>query len=418
MSWRISQQPPFVLVNVVPYALLALAVAILLIAEDWAGASPLLDLGLCALAAGWMLGMYGLRPGWRDRPRIMAVFVAGLLVITGVLVARHPVFGLFTPAAYIYSFTALPWPWRLLGVAGAAVLAGTAQASGIPRTDALGVSMHVIIVVFNLALMCACAWALWLAEREEERREQLLGELNRTNRLLQASLADNAGLHAQLLAQAREAGVLDERRRMAREIHDTLAQGLTGIIAQLQAAEQTHEVPAPWRRPFDAVTNLARESLAEARRSVDALRPEPLRTARLSDALADVAGRWSKLHGLPVRVTTTGTVRPMTPEAEFALLRTAQEALANVARHAHATRVGVTLSYLEHEVALDVRDDGKGFDPAAPGTGPATTGGGLGLTIMRQRVEGLSGTLRIESEPGAGTGISACLPTPPPGSHA
>ncbi|MGI5274406.1 sensor histidine kinase [Nonomuraea sp. CA-218870] len=425
MSGKTAPQPPFLLVTVVPYALLGLLVVILLIVEDWAGGALLVDLGLCALAAAWMLGMFTLRPGWWDRPGIMGVFVAGLLVITTVLVARHPLFGLFTPAAYIYSFAVLRWPWRLLGVAAAAVPAGLAQASGIPRTEVLGLTMHVTIVAFNMALMCACAWVLRIAEKEEERREQTVEELSLTNRLLEASLAENAGLHAQLLAQAREAGVLDERQRMAREIHDTLAQGLTGIIAQLQAAEQMHEVPAPWRRPFDAVKNLAGESLAEARRSVDALRPEPLRTARLSDALADVADRWSKLHGLAVQVTTTGTVRPMTPEAEFTLLRTAQEALANVARHAHATRVGVTLSYLEHEVALDVRDDGVGFDPAGLDAGPATTGGsqaasrggGLGLTIMRQRVEALSGSLRIESDPGAGTGISACLPTLPSGSH-
>jgi signal transduction histidine kinase len=407
LSRKISQQPPFLLVNVVPYALLAVPVAILMIVEDWAGSSPLIDLGLCGLAAAWMLGLFTLRPGWWDRPRIMGVFVAGLLVITAVLVVRHPAFGLFTPAAYIYSFTVLRWPWRLLGVAAAAVLAGTAQASSIPRTDAFGLTMYAVIVSFNIAMMCACAWVLRFAEKEEERREQALEELSRTNRLLEASLAENAGLHAQLLAQAREAGVLDERRRMAREIHDTLAQGLTGIIAQLQAAEQMHEVPAPWHRPFDAVKNLARESLTEARRSVDALRPEPLRTARLSDALADVAGRWSKLHGVPVQVTTTGTARPMPPEAEFALLRTAQEGLANVARHAGASRVGVTLSYLEQDVALDVRDDGKGFDLAS------LEAGGLGLTIMRQRVEGLSGSLRVESEPGAGAGISACVPCPP-----
>jgi signal transduction histidine kinase len=426
LSRKISPRPPFLLVNVVPYALLVLLGAILMIVEDWAGGSLLIDLALCALAAVWMLGMFTLRPGWWDRPRIMGAFVAGLLVITAVLVARHPAFGLFTPAAYIYSFTVLPWPWRLLGVAATAVLAGTAQASGIPKTDALGLAMYVIIVAFNIAMLCGCAWVLRLAEKEEERREQTLAELSRTNRLLEASLAENAGLHAQLLAQAREAGVLDERQRMAREIHDTLAQGLTGIIAQLQAAEQMHEVPAPWVRPFDAVKNLARESLSEARRSVDALRPEPLQSARLSDALADVADRWSRLHGLAVRVTTTGTVRTMTPEAEFALLRTAQEALANVAKHAHATRVGVTLSYLEHEVALDVRDDGQGFDPAGLEAGTAANGGsrqpssgsGFGLTIMRQRVERLSGTLRIESEPGAGTGISACVPTPPAGSPA
>jgi signal transduction histidine kinase len=412
LSRKISHRPPFLLVNVVPYTLLALPVAILAIVEGWAGGSLLIDLGLCGLAAAWMLGMFTLRPGWWDRPRIMGVFVAGLIVITALLVARHPAFGLFTPAPYIYSFTVLRWPWRLLGVTATAVLAATAQASGIPKTDAFGLTMYAVIIAFNIAMMCACAWVLRLAEKEEERRERTLEELGRTNRLLEASLAENAGLHAQLLAQAREAGVLDERQRMAREIHDTLAQGLTGIIAQLQAAEQMHEVPAPWRRPFDAVKNLARESLTEARRSVDALRPEPLRTARLSDALADVADRWSKLHGLPVQVTTTGTARPMTPEAEFALLRTAQEALANVAKHAGASRVGVTLSYLEQEVALDVRDDGKGFDLASLETG------GFGLTIMRQRVEELSGSLRVESEPGAGAGISACVPSPLTGSGA
>ena len=103
---------------------------------------------------------------------------------------------------------------------------------------------------------------------------------------------------------------------------------------------------------------------------MEALRPEPLETGRLSEALADVAGRWSALHQIPVQVTTTGTARPMPHQAEFALLRTAQEALANVARHAQATRVGVTLSYMEHEVALDVRDDGRGFDLAQPCAAP------------------------------------------------
>ena len=163
--------------------------------------------------------------------------------------------------------------------------------------------------------------------------------------------------------------MLDERQRMAREIHDTLAQGLTGIVTQLQAAERATERspadPAGLRRHLAAATRLARDSLTEARRSVDALRPEPLEGCRLSEALVGVAERWSALNVIPVRVTTTGAARPIDPEAEFALLRAAQEALANVARHAHATRVGLTLSYMENVVALDVRDDGVGFDPAA-----------------------------------------------------
>ena len=226
--------------------------------------------------------------------------------------------------------------------------------------------------------------------------------MREANQRLEATLAENAGLHEQLVTQAREAGILDERQRMAREIHDTLAQGLTGIITQLQAAEQASDDPAGWRRHFEAATRLARESLSEARRSVDALRPEPLETGRLPAALADVAGRWSALHGITVQVTTTGTARPVPAEAEVVLLRTAQEGLANVARHAQATNAWVTLSYMEQEVALDVRDDGRGFEPAQAD--------GFGLVAMRQRVEGLSGTLQIESEPGAGTAISACVP--------
>ncbi|SDJ00379.1 sensor histidine kinase [Nonomuraea jiangxiensis] len=420
------EQPPFLLVTAVPYTLLAALVGFKVMRGPSADDSLLVDLGLCGLAAAWMLGMFTLRPAWWERPRIMAVFFTGLLVITAILVIRDPMFGLFTPAPYIYAFAVLPWPWRLPSVAAVAVLAGIAQASTVDVTTALGLTLHLTIVVANVGLMGVTAWVLRLVEQEREQREQALAELSRTNRVLEATLAENAGLHAQLLAHAREAGVLEERQRMAREIHDTLAQGLTGIIAQLQAAEQMHDVPAQWRRPFDAVKRLARESLSEARRSVDALRPEPLETSRLNDALADVADRWSKLHGLAVQVTTTGTVRAMTPEVEFALLRTAQEALANVAKHAHATRVGVTLSYLEHEVALDVRDDGRGFDPvsleagtAANGSpGPSSRGGGFGLSIMRQRVEGLSGSLRIESAPGAGTGISACVPFLPAGSHA
>ncbi|HET6192339.1 MAG TPA: ATP-binding protein [Trebonia sp.] len=106
-------------------------------------------------------------------------------------------------------------------------------------------------------------------------------------------------------------------------------------------------------------------------------------------------------------------MRPLPPEAESALLRTAQEALANVAKHAAATRVGVTLSYMDDEVVLDVRDDGRGFQPErAPGTPEPSAG--FGLVAMRQRIEGARGTLDIEAEPGQGTAISARVPAAPP----
>jgi DNA-binding NarL/FixJ family response regulator/anti-sigma regulatory factor (Ser/Thr protein kinase) len=116
-----------------------------------------------------------------------------------------------------------------------------------------------------------------------------------------------------------------------------------------------------------------------------------------------VVERWSDLHEVRAEVTTTGTARPLHPEVEVALLRTAQEALANVAKHAKASRVMLTLSFLADLVTLDIRDDGVGFDPEEVRRGDD---GGFGLTVMRQRVGRLAGTLEIESEPGAGTAVS------------
>ncbi|WP_329252138.1 sensor histidine kinase [Actinoallomurus sp. NBC_01490] len=405
------EQWPLV-VAVAPYLLLAILTAIT-VAEKHSSGGLTVDLVLCGLAALWMLCMVTLRPAWRESPPAMAVFFTVLMAIMTVLVVRDPWWGFFAPAGYLYAFRLILWPWQLLGVAVVAALAGTAQASAIGKTTLLGFVVYLAVVAANTLPMCGFAWFARRSREQNDQREQALREAREANRRLEASLAENAGLHERLVAQARETGIMDERQRMAREIHDTLAQGLTGIITQLQAAEQAEDDTADWRRHVTAATRLARESLTEARRSVHALRPEPLETARLSEALTGVAGRWSALHGLAVEVTTTGTARPMEREVEVALLRTAQEALANVARHARATRVGVTLSYMENEVALDVRDDGCGFDPAKM-TGERTeTGGGFGLVAMRQRIEGLSGTLQVESEPGAGTGISACVPAGP-----
>jgi signal transduction histidine kinase len=256
-------------------------------------------------------------------------------------------------------------------------------------------------------------------------------------------MAENTGLQAQLLIQAREAGAGDERQRMAREIHDTLAQGLTGIITQLEAAQQTSKDAERERRIGNA-KRLARDSLAEARRSVQALRPQALENSRLPEALADEVARWSATSSVPGEVETTGDVRALHPEVEVTLLRVAQEALANVAKHAGASRAAVTLSYMEDVVSLDVRDDGAGFALSAPPNGSSTNGssangsstngnstngnsgygnsanrsqasGGFGLIAMRQRVSRLAGQLEIESEPGAGTAVSASLPAIPLG---
>ncbi|WP_201776819.1 sensor histidine kinase [Streptacidiphilus anmyonensis] len=402
--------------TVMPYLLLALLTAVTAVSRT--GGSRVADLTLCAAAAAWMLAFFTLRPAWRERPRLMAVFFAVLIGIAAVLVLRDPWFGFFTPALYVYAFRVVPWPWEPVAVGAVAAVAGTAQAYGVGKGTPLGAAEYLAILLANIVPMCGFSWFAQRSNRYQEERERALAEISEANRRLEASLAENAALHEQLLAGAREAGVQDERRRMAREIHDTLAQGFTGVIAQLRAAEQAAEgadaaAPAVWHRHVDAAARLAKESLTEARRSVHALRPEPLRTARLGEALTGVTERWTALSGTPVRVSTTGTPRPLPPETELALLRTAQEALANVAKHARARQVALTLSYLEAEVALDVVDDGTGFDPARAAVAAPRTDGGFGLVGMRERIESVAGTLQIESEPGSGTGISARVPAGP-----
>ncbi|MFE0019643.1 sensor histidine kinase [Amycolatopsis sp. NPDC059021] len=409
-----GQQLKRPVITVMPYALLAALMVFTVAVRKSAPDALMVDLVLGALCAAWMLGMFTLRPGWRHRPAVMAVFVGVLTVLTLILSIDAPWFGVFTPALYIYAFRLLPWPGQLPGVAAVAVVAGTAQAYAVDKTTFTGWLVYACVVLANALPLCLFAWFAWRAELQNEERKRALAELARANRRLEASAAENAELQEQLLVQAREAGVVGERQRMAREIHDTLAQGLTGIITQLQAAEHAGDDPEGWRGHVRTATGLARESLSEARRSVHELRPAPLQAAVLGEAVAEVAERWSALHGIPVRVTTTGRARPMRPEAEFALLRTAQEALANVAKHAGATRVGVTLSYLDTEVALDVRDDGRGFDQAGGGV---RADGGFGLVAMRERIEGLAGTVRIESEQGEGTAVSASVPAEPAGAH-
>jgi signal transduction histidine kinase len=389
----------------------------------------LLDVVLAMAAAGWMLWMFTLHPAWRSRPPLMTVFFAVLVVLMAALVITDPWFGFFSFTAYFFVYVLSAGLLRVLGVVVVAVITATSQSGGLPKHTPSAIALYAVIVLVNICVAGGITWFGWVSEEQHNRRKQMVAELAEMNQKLETTLAENAGLHRQLLTQAREAGILDERQRLAREIHDTLAQGLTGIITQLEAADKPGASAGDRDRHLTAARRLARDSLSEARRSVDAMRPEQLEGAGLPEALANVTRQWSELTGVRAEVTTTGTPQPMRPEAESALLRTAQEALANVARHAAATRVGLTLSYMGDEVALDVRDDGAGFDvrgrqPAAAGApllpprakanGTARAGGGFGLTAMRQRVEGLAGTLEIESEPGAGTAVCARIPALPP----
>jgi signal transduction histidine kinase len=372
---------------------------------------PKRDLGTTAavtiVTALWIAWWVDLHPAWRSRRGLMLTFLVGLLALNVLLVMCSPLFGVFTWTGYIFLGYAVPGRWQLAGTLPVAAINAMSQIGGwetIADEDD-GYVIYLAVLLCNLLIASTMTWVTLRDERLADTRVRRIDQLAEANAKLAAALQENAGLHAQLLVQAHEAGVHNERQRMAGEIHDVLAQGLTGIVTQLEAAE-AH--PGERDRHLAAAKRLARESLTEARRSVQALRPQQLDAARLPEALDEVLRGWSELHDVRADLTTTGVARPLLPEIETTLLRTAQEALANVAKHAAAGRVGMTLSYMEDVVTLDVRDDGAGFDPDAPHE--VTEEGGFGLRAMRERLSRIAGTLEVESEPGGGTAISACVP--------
>jgi two-component system NarL family sensor kinase len=214
---------------------------------------------------------------------------------------------------------------------------------------------------------------------------------------------------ARLFERSAEAGAAEERNRIAREIHDTLAQGLAGIALQLEAAEALLEAGSPPDRVADAVRRAldeTRQSLDEARRSVLDLRATPLEDASLADAVRTLSAAWSRTHGIPVEVH--GTVdMPLAARIEVGLYRIAQESLTNIARHAASNGVVITLSADASRVRLVVQDDGRGFDPAA------VLPGRFGLSGMSERARLLGGSLRVESEPESGTRVLAEVPLGP-----
>jgi signal transduction histidine kinase len=394
-----------------PYLTLAGSTAMVVVAGDVGlPRAPLgITLAVVAVAAAWMLWFITLHPQWADRRRLMGGFFAGLVVLLAALIACSPLFGFFVWSGYLFVIQTLRGRWAVAGATAVAVVSAVSQVGGFPVLRYPGVlPVFGIVLLFNIGVATTMTYLASAANAQTDRRRQMITQLAEANAKLANAMRENAGLHAQLLTQAREAGVLDERQRMAGEIHDILAQGLTGIVTQLEAADQAADRPADWQRHLGQAKQLARDSLTEARRSVQALSPQPLAEAGLPDALADVVDGWSTMNGVTAELITTGTAQRLLPEIETTLLRTAQEALANVARHAAASRVALTLSYMEDLVTLDVRDDGLGFDPAAQR--PAGADGGFGLAAMRERVHRIAGTLEVESEPGSGTAISACVP--------
>ncbi len=213
---------------------------------------------------------------------------------------------------------------------------------------------------------------------------------------------ENARLHE----QGRVLAVAEERNRMAREIHDTLAQGFTGIILQLQVAESLLDGEEPAARErLSRAQELARSSLREARRSVWNLRPSSLQGRSLAEALAVHLNEWGDHTGIEAQFYVEGAPRLLAPETEETLLRVAQEALNNTYKHAAAQRVEVTLIIEPTAVRLAICDDGAGIG----GIHERGEGSGFGLVSMRERITRLNGSFDIASGPGQGTCVRATI---------
>ena len=358
-----------------------------------AGELPIVVVVAAAMVAGYT-AFFILRRPWTHSPPMVAAYLVAMSAGWAILLRQSPTYFWLQPALFSQVFFMLPARWTvilpaLFGVAAVGVQFDYA-ASTEPFPDRLlGVAMSLGITA---AVGLFGVWVGTIIEESEERHD-LIEQLEETRR--------------ELAERERMAGIQAERQRLARELHDTVAQDLTAIIMQLRAAaaaERADEAEA-YR---EAAERIAEAGLAEARRIVWALRPSTLETAGLVEALGRIVGEWRPHDGVRARLTVTGSVRPLHPELEVTLVRAVQEGLANVAQHARARSVEVVLAYLDDTVSLTLHDDGIGFE-GAPDAHPS---GGLGLLGMRERAEQLGGSVAIESRPGHGTTIGIHLPVP------
>ncbi|MFD5144516.1 sensor histidine kinase [Streptomyces sp. NPDC058401] len=368
----------------------ALLFGLLALAAGRAVADSAPDAGWVVAACALLAAVYlaGVRtPAVHRSARAGAVWLAGLCAAWAALLVVSPDGLWIAFPLYFLELHLLRLRWGVAAVAATAAAAiggflahSSAVTPGAFLGPLLGGAVAVATVLGYQALY-----------RESERRRELIEELITTR--------------AELAAAERSAGILAERERLAREIHDTLAQGLSSIQLLLRAAERSLPEGSAALPHIGRAREAAQENLAEARRFVRALTPPDLEHGSLPAALERLC---SGAPGPRVRFSLSGTARPLPTPYEVALLRIAQSALANVVRHAEAGRAEITLTFMDSSVTLDIVDDGKGFDPTSAPSGE----GGFGLPAMRSRAETLSGLFTVESAPGQGTAVAVTLPLP------
>ncbi|MFC9663401.1 sensor histidine kinase [Nocardia sp. NPDC127606] len=320
-----------------------------------------------------------------DGATVVWVWLSALTVLWLVLLALTPdavylAFGLF----FVYLHL-LPRPWNLVAVVSATAVGviGFAAHRGWSAGAVVGPVLGALVAI-------GIGLGYQALRSEAVERERLIDEL--------------IGTRAILAEQERTAGKLAERERLAKEIHDTVAQGLSSIQLLLHSAEQA----APDHPALDRI-RLARETaaedLAETRRLIDELSPAALDGQSLAEALERICLR-AQSPALTTQLLVEGEPERLPMPVEAALVRIAQSAVANVVQHAQAERMRVTLTYDDTDAHLDIVDDGIGIDPD---TLRHPRSGAFGLAAMRSRVEQQGGAMTVESEPGH-TAVTVTFP--------
>jgi len=361
------------------------AVVIVLLFPDRAETRPLVAAGLLVALVGWLIG-FGLSQSATQRGGTrLTVFLCGaMLLIVSAMALTPTAFGAL-PVAYPLLFMSLTTPPAVVAAVAISVVPLLSQLAWY-GTD--GRDLAITAALTGMTVVVSPMIGIWVRSAIEQGQR------------LETVTAELASSRAEAARLAHEAGTTAERSRLAREIHDTLAQGFTSIVTLSQAADASWDSdPDTARAQVRLIEQTARDNLAESRALVADLSPAPIADASLADALRRLGERHYAETVVPVAVSAASA--PLPTAIEVVLLRSAQEALANVRKHAQATDVGLMLCQSAGGARLTLRDNGIGFDPPRPG---------YGLTGMRHRVEQVGGSMRVDSAPGAGTLVEVEVP--------
>ena len=368
---------------------LVAALLVLTLVGAHSDASGVLNVPAAATAAGFA-AVYCIGTVWERRREtdstVRLGWLAAVLVLWAALVVQVP------EAAY------LVFPLFFLAQFLLGVWTGAAAVAFLAAVAVLALGLHegftaagIIGPVVGALVALGLGAGVRALHRESQARRAVIAELMATR--------------SELAAREREVGREAERARLAGEIHDTVAQGLSSIGMLLHAAERS-DPSHPAVDQIRLAREVAGENLTETRRLIAALRPAPLDGVSLAGALRRIAERVGTEN--PELAVSVGGDPTADPPAELSavLVRVTQEALTNAVKHGSPDQIRITLDHRPTSVQLEVHDDGCGFDTTAPRTAAS-----FGLDGMARRVDDLGGTLEVESEVGGGTSVRAVLPT-------